>query len=106
LTPLDTTMTNDATSTSASTGATAPLSSGNEVVIADIGWNAKPAFTAPTPGYTLAPLAPQSTATSGGISFATGEQAAWLVVNSSAGQDFGGTLNKSIAWTGAIATFD
>ena len=84
----------------ASAGTTASTNYANEIVIADIGWNGKLTLSNTSAGYTT--LAPeQSTA----MNFASGEEAAWIIVSTTGPQSFGGSLSSALAWTGAIATF-
>ena len=100
--PLDRTAAAAGSGITASTGTTAMTSVADEIVVADIGWNAKVTPSAQTAGYTVEPGIEQSTASGE----AAGEQAAWQVLSSTGTQSFGATLSSSVAWTGVIATFE
>jgi len=101
-TALDVTATAGGSGTTASTGTTATTAVADEIAVADIGWNAQVTPSAQTAGYTTQSGVEQSTASGE----AAGEQAAWQVLSSTGAQSYGATLSSSVAWTGAIATFE
>jgi hypothetical protein len=101
VTPLDKSATSSGTSTTASTGTTATTSQSNEIAVADIGWNGTPSPSGQTVGYATTAI---ETATVSGA--AAGEQAAWRLLATTGSQSYAATLSSSVAWTGAIATFE
>jgi hypothetical protein len=88
--------------TAASTGSTSPTSASDEIAVADLGWNSSVTPSGQTSGYTTQTGVEQSNVSS----LATGEQAAWQMLSSTGAQGYGATLSSSVAWTGAIATFE
>ncbi|MDQ6846610.1 MAG: hypothetical protein M3019_03380 [Candidatus Dormibacteraeota bacterium] len=98
--PLDQQATSFGTGTAATTGTTPPTNAASEIAIADIGWNSTQTPTGQTPGYQTTTVF-QSTASGA----ASGEQAAWTPLSATGTQTYGATLSSSVAWTGAIATF-
>ncbi|MFZ0181342.1 MAG: alkaline phosphatase family protein [Candidatus Dormiibacterota bacterium] len=84
--------------TAASTG-DAPASP-QDIVIADVGWNANVTPGGQTPSFTPTPVEQATAAGS-----MTGEQAAWEIVNNGQTVSYGATLSTPVAWAAAIATF-
>ena len=101
VTPLDKTATSSGTSTTASTGTTATTSQAGEIAVGDIGWNGTPSPSGQTVGYSTTAV---EQATVSGT--AAGEQAAWQLLSTTGPQSYAATLSASVAWTGAIATFE
>jgi Phosphoesterase family len=98
--PQDRTTALSGNNATASTGATSATTQANEIVIAAIGWNTKVTPSAQTAGYNTT-ATEQSTASGN----ATGEQAAWRVVNTIGTQMYGATLSSAVSWTGTLVTF-
>ncbi|PZR80535.1 MAG: hypothetical protein DLM65_07790 [Candidatus Aeolococcus gillhamiae] len=98
--PLDQQATSFGTGTAATTGTTPPTVAASEIAIADVGWNSTATPSGQTPGYQTTTVF-QSKASGA----ASGEQAAWTALSATGTQTYGATLSGSVAWTGAIATF-
>ena len=101
VTPLDQTATSSGRTTTASTGTTLPTSQASEIAVADIGWNGTATPSGPSAGYTTTSV--ERSTVSG---TATGEQAAWQLLGTPGPQTYKAILSASVAWTGAIATFE
>jgi hypothetical protein len=101
VTPLDKSATSSGTSTAASTGTTATTSQASEIAVGDIGWNGTSSPSGQTVGYST--TATEQATVSGS---AAGEQAAWKSLSTTGSQSYAATLSASVAWTGAIATFE
>lgn len=99
--PLDVFATSAGSGTAASTGTTPPTSQTSEIAVADIGWNGTATPSGQTSGYTTTSI---EQATVSGT--AAGEQAAWRLLSAAGPQSYGATLSASVAWTGAVATFE
>jgi hypothetical protein len=97
--PLDNASSSGDASANASTGAAA--TSSQDIVIADVGWNADVNPNDQTGSFTTTPVE-QSTV---GDSM-TGEQAAWEVVGGSGIESYGAELSQPVVWTATIVTFD
>ncbi|MGA7988528.1 MAG: alkaline phosphatase family protein [Candidatus Dormiibacterota bacterium] len=97
--PLDNVSSAGDASANASTGAAA--ASSQDIVIADVGWNANVTPDGQTGSFTTTPVE-QSTVKSS----MTGEQAAWEVVPGSGIESYSAVLSAPVVWTATIATFD
>ncbi len=100
-TPLDVQATGAGTGTAASTGTTPTTSQINEIAVADVGWNGTATPSGQSSGYTTTSIEQSSVSGVG-----EGEQAAWQLLSATGPQSYGATLSASVAWTGAIATFE
>jgi endoglucanase len=76
------------------------VASPDDIVIADVGWNANVSPGTHTQAFTTTPIE-QSTVHSS----MTGEQAAWAVVSTSGTQSYGTLLSAPVVWTASIITF-
>ena len=98
-TPLDDVASAGDNSTSAATGAVPAVT--QDIVIADVGWNADVTPGGQTPSFTT--TAVEQSTVEGGM---TGEQAAWDVVSNQGTQSYSTTLSAPVVWTATIVTFD
>jgi hypothetical protein len=97
-TPLDDVSSQGDVSANASTG-TADAAA-QDIVVADVGWNAGVTLTSQSQTFTATPVE-QSTASNS----MTGEQAAWAIAGSDGTQSYAATLSDPVVWTATIATF-
>jgi phosphatidylinositol-3-phosphatase len=88
------------TGTDASTSAMATSSSGEDMVVGDIGWSGDDTPSGQTAGYT-----PTPTEQSSASNAATGEQAAWDVLSSPGTYQYAATLSQSVTWTASMVAF-
>lgn len=98
-TPLEDVASSGDASASASTGSA--QAAPQDIVIADIGWNANVTPANQTGSFNTVPIE-QSTVSNS----MTGEQAAWEVAGGSGTQSYGADLSQAVVWTATIATFD
>jgi phosphatidylinositol-3-phosphatase len=98
-TPLDNVVGAGDASPAASTGTA--LAKPQDIVIADVGWNADATPNNQTQGFTTTSVE-QSTA-AGSM---TGEQAAWEVAGNTEAQSYGALLSESVVWTATMVIFD
>jgi endoglucanase len=97
-TPLDGVVGAGGSGAAAATGAA--IAAPDDLVIADVGWNANITPTDQTPGFTTTPVE-ESTAKNS----MTGEQAAWGLVGNSGAVSYHALLTEPVVWTAAIVSF-
>jgi acid phosphatase len=74
--------------------------SAQDIVVADVGWNAAVTVTNPSQAFATTPVE-QSTVTNS----MTGEQALWTIAGSDGSQSYAASLSDAVVWTATIATF-
>jgi hypothetical protein len=97
-TPLDDVSSEGDVSANASTG-TADASA-QDIVVADVGWNAAVTPASASPAYLTTPVE-QSTVSNS----MTGEQAAWTIAGGDGSLSYAAALSDPVVWTATIATF-
>ena len=97
-TPLDDVSSEGDVSANASTG-TADASA-QDIVVADVGWNADVTPINSTQAFVTTPVE-QSTVNDS----MTGEQAAWTIAGGNGSQSYAAALSDAVVWTATIATF-
>ena len=97
-TPLDDVTSQGDASATVSTG-TADATA-QDIVVADVGWNADVTLSNATQSFTTTPVE-QSTANNS----MTGEQAAWVIATGNGTQSYAAALSQPVVWTATIATF-
>jgi hypothetical protein len=97
--PVDARSTSSGTSATATTG-TATSTESPEIAVACVGWDTKSALTGTSGGYTALPVEESSVA-----GWLSGEQTAYMILNTAGAQSYARTFSASEVWTGALVTF-